>query len=108
MNQRRGFFAKLFDFSFSTFVAPQVVGVLYILGLIGAVLFALIAVVSGFQFSPIEGAITLIASLVGLLVYSIVLRVSLESFIAIIRTAENTRVLAENVLNNSANSSRLE
>ncbi|MGI8935201.1 DUF4282 domain-containing protein [Leptolyngbya sp. BC1307] len=108
MNQRRGFFAKLFDFSFSTFVAPQVVGVLYILGLIGAVLFALIAVVNGFQFSPIEGVITLIASLVGLLVYSIVLRVSLESFIAIIRTAENTRVLAENVLNNPADSSRPE
>ncbi|CAN5589447.1 hypothetical protein BH23CYA1_BH23CYA1_18910 [soil metagenome] len=108
MNQRRGFFAKLFDFSFSTFVAPQVVGVLYILGLIGAVLFALIAIVSGFQFSPIEGVITLIASLVGLLVYSIVLRVSLESFIAIIRTAENTRVLAENVLNNPADSSRPE
>lgn len=50
----------------------------------------------------------LIASLVGLLVYSIVLRVSLESFIAIIRTAGNTRVLAENILNNPADSSQPE
>ncbi len=108
MNQRGGFFAKLFDFSFSTFVAPQVVGVLYILGLIGGALFALIAIVSGFQFSPVEGVVTIVASLVGLLIYSILLRVSLESFVAIIRTAENTRVLAENVLNNLADSSRPE
>lgn len=31
MNENRGFFAKLFDFSFSSFIAPQVVGVLYAL-----------------------------------------------------------------------------
>ncbi len=101
MNQNKGFFEKLFDLSFSSFVAPQIVGALYVLGLIGGVLFALNAVNTAFRWGGfLTGLGTLIASVVSLLIYAIFLRVSLESFVAIIRTAENTRILAENVLNN--------
>ena len=105
MNQNRSFFEKLFDLSFSSFIAPQIVGVLYVLGLIVAVLSGLSATLSAFRFSPVYGVITLIGWLVGLFIFAIFFRVSLESFVAIIRTAENTRILAENVLNNPAGNS---
>ncbi len=103
MNQNKGFFAKLFDFSFSSFIAPQIVGILYVLGLISGVLFALSAVFAALDFGFAEGLGTLVAAVLGLLIYTIFLRISLESFIALIRTAESTRILAENVLNNTAN-----
>lgn len=102
MNQNRGFFAKLFDFSFSSFIAPQVVGVLYALGLIAGVLVALFSVLTVLRQSFAAGLGTLAASLFGLLIYAVFLRISLESFIALIRTAESTRILAENVLNSTA------
>ena len=103
MNQNKGFFAKLFDFSFSSFIAPQVVGVLYVLSLVAATLLALVNVFYTFQYDFVEAVGTLMISVLCLLIYAIFLRVFLESFIAIIRTADNTRILAENVLNNTQN-----
>lgn len=101
MNQNKSFFEKLFDLSFSSFVAPQIVGALYVLGIIGGVLFALNVVNTAFRWGGFfTGIGTLVGAGVGLLIYAIFLRVSLESFVAIVRTAENTRILAENVLNN--------
>jgi uncharacterized membrane protein len=105
VNQNKSFFAKLFDFSFSSFIAPQIVGILYGLGMIGGVLFALTTVFAVMRYDFVEGLGTLIVSILGLLIYTIFLRISLESFIALIRTAESTRILAENVLNNTTNSS---
>jgi hypothetical protein len=105
VNQNKSFFAKLFDFSFSSFIAPQIVGILYVLGMIGGVLFALTAVFAVMRYDFVGGLGTLIVSILGLLIYTIFLRISLESFIALIRTAESTRILAENVLNNTTNSS---
>lgn len=99
MQTNKGFFEKLFDPSFSSFIAPQIVGILYILGLISGSLFMLWTVLTTFRFVGfLNGVGTLVFSLIGLLIYAIFLRVSLESFVAIIRTAENTHVLAEKVL----------
>ena len=105
MNQNRSFFGKLFDLSFSSFIAPQIVGILYVLGLISAALLGLSSTLSILRFDPVYGVITLLGWLVGLFIFAIFFRVSLESFVAIIRTAENTRILAENVLNNTAGNS---
>ena len=105
-NQNKGFFEKLFDFSFSSFVAPQVVGVLYILGLVVAALVTLGTIFSSLtvlRFNFLVGIGSLIASVLGLFAYAIGLRVFLESIIAQIRTAESTRILAEDVLNRTAN-----
>ena len=100
---KQGFFNKLFDFSFSSFIAPQVVGVLYILGLIAAALLALSTILSVLRFSFFEAIGSSIIALLGFFAYAIGLRVFLESIVAQIRTAESTRILAENVLNNAQN-----
>lgn len=101
MNHNKSFFEKLFDFSFSSFIAPQIVGVLYGLGLLSGLVTALGFVLRSLMLSVFQGLFSLVAAAVGLLIYTIILRVSLESFIAFIRTADNTRILAENVLNNT-------
>ncbi len=99
MQTNKGFFEKLFDLSFSSFVAPQIVGVLYILGLISGAFFTLRVILGAFNFAGFAAGVgTLVFSLILLLIYTILLRVSLESFIAIIRTAESTRILAEEAL----------
>lgn len=104
MQTNRGFFEKLFDLSFSSFIAPQIVGVLYILGLIIGALVVLRFSFAVFAFGGlVEGAGTFVFGLIGLLIYAIFLRVSLESFVAIIRTAESTRILAEEVLSQRGN-----
>lgn len=102
-NQNRGFFSKLFDFSFSSFVAPQIVGVLYILGLISFALIALSAIFTVLRFSGGAGLIAAVSYIFGFFVYAIGLRVFLESIVAQIRTAENTRILAEDILNRASN-----
>jgi protein-S-isoprenylcysteine O-methyltransferase Ste14 len=100
-NQNKGFFEKLFDFSFSTFVAPQVAGVLYMLILGILVLGGLFVSLAALTEDFVSGLGVLIAATVGVLLYSIFLRLVFESFVATVRTAENTRILAENVLNNT-------
>ncbi|MEL6554045.1 MAG: DUF4282 domain-containing protein [Cyanobacteria bacterium J06621_11] len=99
MYQNKGFFEKLLDISFSSFIAPQVVGALYVIGLFFAVLAALGVIFQGLaEGGPGGGLIALAVSIIGLLFYAIISRVSLESLVAAIRTAENTRILAEDVL----------
>lgn len=106
MNSNKGFFGKLFDFSFSSFIIPQIVGVLYVLGIIAVTLFILFwAVFAAFALLArgefVGGLVTLISAAIGWLAGIVGLRVSLESFIAMVRTAENTRILAEDVISRS-------
>ena len=90
--------------SFSSFITPQIAEVLYVLGLIGGVLNALRVISFGLGFGDLVSAVSLVVTtLLWLLIYAIFLRVILEGFIAVVRTAENTRILAEDVLNRSAN-----
>ncbi|MEL6939839.1 MAG: DUF4282 domain-containing protein [Cyanobacteria bacterium J06598_1] len=99
MTQNKGFFARLFDLSFSSFIAPQIVGILYVLGLVGATLFALKVVQEAFRWLEFtEGVGTLVVTVISLFIYAILSRVALESFVAIIRTAESTRILAEEAI----------
>lgn len=95
MAQHRGFFNKLFDFSFSEFVAIQIVGILFGIGVVFAGIAALAILVGGFTRGFIPGVIGLILSPLIFLLYVIFVRIGLEAFIASIRTAENTKRIAE-------------
>lgn len=97
MANNRGFFSKLFDFSFSDFIAIQIVGILYILGIIFAGLAALGIIIAGFSQSFFAGIISIIVSPIVFLLYVVLFRLGLEAFIASIRTAENTRKIVEHI-----------
>lgn len=87
--QEQGFFASLFDTSFSSFITTKIIKVLYILTMVLLGLVALGFVVSAFTVSTGFGLLTLVilAPLMFLL-YLIYARVVLELFIAIFRIME--------------------
>lgn len=98
MNQpsQVGFFAALFDFSFSEFIIPRIASIAYIIALVGGGLWALRTVVVAFQGSFLDGVLFLVAAVVWFLLYAIGFRVILEAAVALTRIAQNTTDLLRN------------
>lgn len=91
----RGFFASLFDFSFSSFITIRLIKVIYALFIAGSAVFALLFVASAFRASALFGLfVLLIVAPVLFFFYVILARVYLELVVAIFRIAENTSILA--------------
>ncbi|MBF2067122.1 MAG: DUF4282 domain-containing protein [Calothrix sp. C42_A2020_038] len=96
MSKPSNFFAKLFDFSFSQFIALRVVGILYALAIAVLGLVAIIYLVLSFSQGLMPGLITLIMAPLIFLLYVILIRIGLESMIITFRIADHTRIIAEN------------
>lgn len=91
----RGFFASLFDFSFSSFITIRLIKVIYALFIAGSAVFALLFVASAFRASALFGLfVLLIVAPVLFFFYVILARVYLELVVAIFRIAESTSILA--------------
>lgn len=85
---KKGFFATLFDFSFTSFITPRIVPVLYILGLVfGAVSF-LIYVGIGFSLPGGYGALIVIPALLLAVLTLIFARVWSEVIMVVFRVYE--------------------
>jgi hypothetical protein len=90
------FLSALFDFSFSSFVTPKVIKVLYILIMILAGLTAAGFIISAFAASPTLGLITLIIIAPLFFFITIALyRILLEFFMVIFRMAEDIRTMRD-------------
>ncbi|MDQ6937032.1 MAG: DUF4282 domain-containing protein [Actinomycetota bacterium] len=89
----KGFFAALFDFSFTTFVTPKIVKVLYILITVGLALIYLALVVSAFANNGGAGVLVLIFGALGYLVYLAFARVVLEFYMAVFRIADDVQAM---------------
>ncbi len=94
--QEKGFFAKIFDLSFSEFITVKIIKVLFIIGIILATIAAL-----GFLFSSIATG-KFFAIIFGLIIspiiwflYVIMIRVWLEVIIVLFRVAENTTEIVQ-------------
>jgi hypothetical protein len=85
----KGFFASLFDLSFSSFITSKLIKVLYVLTLILIGLAALAFIVSAFAESAALGlfVLVIVAPIVSLL-YVIYARVFMEILIAVFRIME--------------------
>src|SRR5207247_9024099 len=68
MPDDKNFFAGLVDFSFQQQLIRRIVKVLYIIGILGGGIYVVYYVVVGFQQSPAEGLIALVAGKVGFFV----------------------------------------
>lgn len=97
MASRKGFFAKLFDLSFSEFIAIQIAGVLYGIGILFIGLFALGILFAGLQGGALPAIGALIFAPLVFVLNIIFFRITLEAFIASIRTAENTSRIANSI-----------
>ena len=85
----KGFVASLFDLSFNTFITTKLVKILYVLGIIGAVLFALGAIGSAFFQGFTSGVFTLIAAPIICMFGIIYWRVAMELIIVLFRASEH-------------------
>lgn len=96
MSQSNNFISDLFDFSFSKFIAPKIVGTFYILSVFFSGLSAFYTIVNSLRQGTIAVLINLILAPLLFFLYVIFLRILLEVIIAIFRIAENTGRTAEN------------
>ena len=91
---KKGFFASLFDLSFTSFITTKIIKFLYVLTLVLIGLFALAFVIAAFDQSTGFGvAALLVLAPLGFLLYAIYSRVLLEFLIAVFRIMESNHEL---------------
>jgi ABC-type uncharacterized transport system permease subunit len=95
MEGPKGFFTTLFDFSFSEFIVPKIVKILFGIGILAAAIGALAFIVWGFRGSVISGIITIILSPVVFIIYTILVRVYLEVVLVLFKIADNTSKMVQ-------------
>ena len=93
--EQKGFFASMFDLSFTEFVTTRIIKLLFILAIIGAALGAIVFLVAGFRVGGVNAAVSLILAPVLFFFYVLLSRIWLELIIVIFRIAENTGRLVE-------------
>ena len=94
----KGFIGSLFDFSFSSFVTPKIVKVLYVLITIWTALLALTILVIGFRTGGLAGGLftLIIIEPIFILLTLGIYRVVLEAFMVVFRIYEETKKIREN------------
>ena len=90
MEEPKGFFTNLFDFSFSEFIVPQILKILYGIGILGSAIVALMFIVSGFHGGVFTAILAIILSPVIFVIAVILVRVYLEVVMVLFRIADNT------------------
>jgi Domain of unknown function (DUF4282) len=92
----RGFLSALFDWGFTSFVAPKVIRAVYVLIFIGTVITALVFTILMFRVSAAFGLLTLvIGDPLFVLIVMAIYRIILEYFVVTFRVAEDIRALRE-------------
>ncbi|PYT65839.1 MAG: hypothetical protein DMG42_31185 [Acidobacteria bacterium] len=89
MPEEKNFFAGLVDFSFQQQIMRRIVKVLYIVGILDGGISVITYVVLGFQNSPAEGLISLVAGIVSFFVGVLLWRGLLELALLVQRIAES-------------------
>lgn len=94
----KGFVGSLFDFSFSSFVTPKIVKVLYVLATIWTALLALLVLIIGFKTGGMAGGVftLIIIEPIFILLALGIYRVVLEAFMVVFRIYEETKKIREN------------
>ena len=97
MEEKKGFFAVLFDLNFTQFLTPKIIKILFILGICGAGLSTFGFIVGGFSGGLLGGALCLLLSPLVFILMVLGVRMWLELFMMGFKIAHNTTILAEAV-----------
>jgi len=94
----KGFFGSLYDFGFTSFVTTRVVGALYIVIVALSTVCGLISLIvtltrSSYEMPGIAKLFSVLLIVIGIPLFHLLMRVTLEFYVAGIRTAENTSTL---------------
>lgn len=96
MDEGKGFFADLFDFSFQDFITVRIIRVIYILGLVLIVGGAVFAFVAGLTGGATGFIFTVVLVPLGALVAIVFFRVYLELVVVVFKIGENSTEVARN------------
>jgi Domain of unknown function (DUF4282) len=88
MPEEKNLFTGLFDFSFSHSLLRRLVKLLYVIAILCGGITVVACVVLGYQQSPAQGLINLVAGIVALFVGILVVRLLLELALLILRIVE--------------------
>lgn len=80
-----GFFNALFDFSFTNFVTPMLVRIVYVLATAALVASWLVFLFAAFAYSAGSGITVLILGPVFLIIYLAIVRMTLEFYLSVVR-----------------------
>lgn len=83
--ENKSFFGSLFDFSFSSFITPKIIKILFVIGLILVVILTLFYIILAFVSHIAFGVVVLILSPIIFLLYMLAVRIYLELLIVIFR-----------------------
>ena len=97
MAQQPGFFAALFDFSFTEFITTRVVKVLYALAVFFCGILALGWILGAFAKDAAAGLLAIILAPLAFLLYVLAARVWLEVILILFRIAEHTKEIVATV-----------
>lgn len=89
LSEGKGFFERLLDFSFQSYISQKYAKFLYGIHLLLGLVVSIWYVFNGFQVSTSQGLLTLLFALVGYFLWVLYVRVALEFLVAMFRTAEN-------------------
>lgn len=85
-----GFIGSLFDLSFTKFVTPTIIKVVYVLGMVVIAIATIVFALSGFgSDSPALGIVTLIVGPIVGLLYLCIFRMVCEFYLAVVRMSED-------------------
>jgi len=88
MPDDKNFFAGLFDFGFNHSLVRRLVKLLYVIAIVFGGITVVACVVLGYQQSPAQGLINLVAGVVALFVGVLLTRLLLELALQVLRIAE--------------------
>lgn len=91
----KGFFASLFDISFTSFVTGRLIKFLYVLAMIVLALAVIVLVVMAQSQPSPAPLVAIIAAPIAFFLYLILIRVQLEIIIVIFRMSEHLAEIAE-------------
>ena len=95
MEEPKGFFTTLFDFSFSEFIVPKIVQTLFGIGIFAAAIGAFFFINWGFHGGFFAGLLTIILSPFIFVFYVILVRVFLEVVMVLFRISDNLSKITE-------------
>lgn len=85
-----GFFGALFDFSFTTFITPKLVRIMYVLGAVGIAIYLLFALMIALSSGrPLLILPVLVVGPIAAIFMLAMLRLTLEFYLAVVRMSED-------------------
>ena len=92
--EEKGFFGKLFDTSFSEFITPGIIKLLFILGIVGSGIAAIMLLLGSFKGGGLGIVVGLVVAPIAFVLYVIGARIWCELIMIMFRIAENTTLIA--------------